>query len=148
MLDLQPRVHFQKIEAAILAGDELDGAGAVVADGLGQRDRLLAHLLARRIVEQRARRLLDDFLVAALDRAFALAEINDVAVLVAQHLDLDVAWIGDEFFDKDAIIAEARFGFRPRAGETLRDLGLAKGDAHALATAAGGGLDHHRITDL
>src|SRR6202030_753871 len=41
MLDLQPRVHFEEIEAAILPGDELDGAGAVVADGFGQRYRLL-----------------------------------------------------------------------------------------------------------
>ena len=59
MLDLQPRVHFEEVEALVLAGDELDGAGAVVADRLGQRDRLLAHLLARRLVEQRRRRLLD-----------------------------------------------------------------------------------------
>ena len=28
MLDLQPRVHFQEVETAILAGDELDRAGA------------------------------------------------------------------------------------------------------------------------
>ena len=43
MLDLKPRIHFQKIEARVLAGDEFDRAGAVVADGLGERDRLLAH---------------------------------------------------------------------------------------------------------
>ena len=28
MLDLQPRVHLQEIEALVLAGDELDRAGA------------------------------------------------------------------------------------------------------------------------
>ena len=27
MLDLQPRVHFQEIKAAVLPGDELHGAG-------------------------------------------------------------------------------------------------------------------------
>ena len=52
MLDLQPRVHLQKIEAAVLGGDELDRAGAVVADGLGERDRLLAHF--RRASRRRA----------------------------------------------------------------------------------------------
>ncbi len=121
MLDLQPRVHLQEIEAAVLAGDELDGAGAIVADRLGERDRLLAHCCARLGIEQRARRLLDDLLVAALDRAFALAEIDDVAVLVAQNLDFDVARIGDEFLDEDAIIAEARFRLRPGAREALRE---------------------------
>ena len=50
MLDLQPRVHLQKIEAAILAGDELNGAGAVVAHRLCQRDRLFAHLFSGLVV--------------------------------------------------------------------------------------------------
>ena len=36
---------------------------------------------------------------------------------------------------------------RARA-ETFRDLAPVEGDAHALAAAAGGGLDHHRVTDL
>src|SRR5580692_6233156 len=111
MLDLEPRVHFQKEEAAILAGDKFYGPRAVVTDGFGQRDRLLAHLLAGGLVEQRARRFLDDLLVAALDRTFALAEIDNVAVLIAQHLNLDVARIDDEFLDEDPIVAEARLGF-------------------------------------
>ena len=148
MLDLQPRVHLEEEEAAVLPGDELDRAGAVVADGLRQRDRLLAHLLARRLIEQRRRRLLDDLLVAALDRAFALAEIDDVAVLVAEHLDFDVARIDDEFLDEHAVVAERGLRLRLRAREALRDLALRLGDAHALAAAAGRGLDHHRIADL
>src|SRR5579863_4712513 len=107
MLDLQPRVHLQKIEAAILAGNEFHGAGAVVADRLGERDGLLAHLRARLGVKQWTRRFFDDFLIAALDRALALAEIDDVAVLVAQNLNFDVARIGNEFLDEDAVVAEA-----------------------------------------
>ena len=123
MLDLEPRVHLQEIKAAVLPGDELDGAGEIVADRLGERDCLLAHAGARCLVEQRRRRLLQDLLIAALDRAFALAEIDDVAVLVAQHLDLDVARIDDELLDEHAIVAERRERFRPRARKTFRDLG-------------------------
>ena len=148
MLDLEPRVHLEEIEAAILPGDEFHRAGAVVADRLGERHRLLAHPGTRLRVEQRARRFLDDLLVAALDRALALAEMDHVAVLVAQHLDFDVARIGDELLDEDAIVAEARFRLRSRARKTFGDLAPVEGDAHALAAAAGGGLDHHRVTDL
>ena len=97
---------------------------------------------------KRRRRLLDDLLVAALDRAFALAQIDDVAMLVAQHLDFDVARIDDEFLDEDAVIAEGRLGFGLGAGEAFLHFGFRIGDAHALAAAAGGGLDHHRIADL
>ena len=120
----------------------------VVADGFRQRDRLLAHLLAGGGVEQRARGLLDHLLIAPLDRAFALAEINDVAVLVAQHLDLDVARIGDEFLDEHAVVAEGGLRLRLRAREAFHHLGFGIGNAHALAAAAGGSLDHHRIADV
>ena len=91
VLDLEAGVHLEEIELPVGSDDEFDGAGGVVADGLGERDGLLAHRLARCLVDRRRRRLLDDLLVAPLDRAFALAEIDDVAVLVAEHLDLDVA---------------------------------------------------------
>ena len=111
VLDLKARIHFQEIEAAVLAGDELHGAGAVVTHGFGECDRLFAHFCPGLGVQQRARRFLDDFLVAALDRALALAEINDVAMLVAQDLNFDVARIGDEFLDEDAVVTETRFGF-------------------------------------
>ena len=120
MLDLQPRVHLEEVEALVLPGDELHGAGGIVADGLGERDRLRPHPLAGRGVEQRARRLLDHLLVAALDRAFALAEIDDVAVLVAEHLDLDVARIDDELLDEDAVVAERGLRLGARARKALR----------------------------
>ncbi len=148
MLDLQTGVHFQEVKTLVLAGDEFDGAGGVVVHRFCQRDRLLAHLAPRRFIEQRRRRFLDDLLVAALDRAFALAEINDVAMLVAEHLDFDVPGVDDEFFDEDAIVAERRLGFRARQLESLGDLGGAVGDAHALAATASGSLDHHGIADV
>ena len=69
-------------------------------------------------------------------------------MLVAQDLDFDVARIGDEFLDEHAVVAETRFRLRAGARETFRHLGFAEGDAHALAAAAGGGLDHHRVADL
>ena len=69
-------------------------------------------------------------------------------MLVAEHLDLDVARIGDELLDEDAVVAERRFRLRARAGKAFRHFGLAVGDAHALAAAAGRRLDHHRIADL
>ena len=53
MFHLQAGVHLQEEEAAILAGDELYGAGAVVVDRLGQGHRLGAHGGAGRLVEER-----------------------------------------------------------------------------------------------
>ncbi len=147
MLDLQPRVHLEEIEALVLARDEFDGAGGIVVHRFGERDRLLAHLAAGGFVEQRRRRFLDHLLISALDRTFALAEINHIAVLVAEHLDLDVAGIDDEFLDEDPVVAERGLGFGLGETKSFGDFGRRIGDSHSLAAAAGGGLDHDGIAD-
>src|SRR5439155_16666742 len=119
-----------------------------IANRAGQRDGVRAHRGAGLGVDEVARRFLDDVLVAALDRAFALAEVDDVAVRVAQELDLDVARLLDVFLEKDAVVAKARPGLVLGAAEAVAQFGIGPGNAHALAAAAGSGLDHHRIADL
>ena len=47
MLDLQAGVHFNEVEPAVLVQEELDGAGIVVVDGLGDRDGRFAHFFAK-----------------------------------------------------------------------------------------------------
>ncbi len=148
MLDLEPRVHLEEVELPVLVDDELDRTRAVVADRLRQGDGLLAHRLARVRVQERRRRLLDHLLVAALDRAFAFVQVDDIAVLVAHHLDLDVARLGDELLDEETIVAERRLRLMLRGLDRLHDLVFRMDDAQTLAAAAGRGLHHHGITDL
>ena len=72
-----------------------------------------------------------------------------VAVRVGQHLDFDVARIDHELLDEDAVVAERiACASDRRPVEPVAHLRLAPGDAHALAAAAGRGLDHHGIADL
>ena len=59
-----------------------------------------------------------------------------------------MARVLDEFLDEHALVAEARFRLGASAREAFRDLALVARDPHALAAAAGRGLDHHRIADL
>ncbi len=63
------------------------------------------------------RRDLDDLLVPALNRAVALVKMHQVAVLVAQNLDLDVLGLADELLDEDVGHAEGRAGLAPRLVE-------------------------------
>src|SRR5262249_13894595 len=106
MLDLKPRIHLQEIKTLVLPCDELDRARGVVANSLCQRARLRSHLLARLGIDERARRFLDDLLIAALNGALTLAEMDDVAMLVAEHLNFDMARVDNEFFDEHALVAE------------------------------------------
>ncbi len=99
-------------------------------------------------VEGRRGAFLPDLLVAALQRAIALAQMDGVALAVAQHLDLDMARLLEIFLDIDGVVAEIGLGLGPGGGERDRELLLAAHDLHALAAAAGGSLDDHRKADL
>src|SRR3546814_18425253 len=83
----------------------------------------------------------------ALDGAFALAQIDDIAVSVAQHLNLDVARPLDELLDEHAVVAEAGLGLVPHRLEGVAHVLFAIGKAHALAAAACRRLHHHRIDE-
>ena len=72
-------------------------------------------------------RFLDDFLVAALHRAVALEEMHDIAVPVAQHLELDVARPFDQALEIDLGLAEAALGHRAPERSTAASSSLVLG---------------------
>src|SRR5206468_5501057 len=86
--------------------------------------------------------------VPALDGAVALAEEEDVAVRVGEHLRLDVARVLEVALDVDRVVGEIRLAFSPRRLEcTLRLVRVAY-DLETLAASAGGGLDRERPAEL
>ncbi len=148
MLHLQAGVHFEEIEVAAGVDDELHRSGRIVADGVRESDRLGTHRRAQGGIDRRRRRLLDDLLVAPLDRALALAEMDDGAVPVAQHLHLDMARRLDETLDEHAVVAEGGARLRTGRAHAGGDLGVGEGNPHALAAATGRRLDHHRQANI
>ena len=110
MLDLDARVHLDEIEAAVLV-EELERAGAAIADAKARLDADLADLGALLRRDAGRGRFLDDLLVAALHRAVALAEVDRVALAVGEHLDFDVARVLEELLHVDLIVAERGLGF-------------------------------------
>ena len=109
----------------------------------------LAH--ARRAAsgsDDRRRRFLEDLLVAALERAVALAEVDRVALAVAEHLEFDVARVGEIFFHVDGVVAEGRAGFGRRLAHQAFELVFGLDHLHPAPAAARCGLDQDRIADL
>ena len=110
MLDLEARVHLDEIELAVLV-EEFDGADAEIAElahRAGDDAPISARAAALRAGEGASSQ---DLLVAALQRAVALAEMDDVAVAVGEHLDFDVARLLEIFLDVDGVVAERGLGF-------------------------------------
>ncbi|MNQ74836.1 hypothetical protein D3C85_896050 [compost metagenome] len=147
VLDLQAGVHFQEEEFAAAIQQKLHGAGADIVDRGGRLDRGLAHGLTQLRRHQRAGRFLDHLLVAALHRTVAFAQIDDMAVLVAEHLDFHMARLDHRPFEDQFAGAEGVLRFRTGGADLRQQFRPIMHQAHATTTAAGAGLDHQRVAD-
>ena len=153
MLDLQAGVHFHEPEAVFAQwsgaiDDELDRSRPGIADGPCRIGGGLAHGRAHACRHIGGRGLLDDLLVSPLQGAVALEQMDDVAVPVAEHLNLDVARLGNVPFNEAHRITEAGLSFSLRAFERGPEIRRFPDQPHALAATARAGLDHHRIADF
>jgi hypothetical protein len=91
--------------------------------------------------EERRGRLLDELLVAALQRAVAGRHDDDVAVLVGQTLGLDVARVVEEALDEALAAPERGDGLANRGVVEVGDLLERAGHLEAAPAAAEGRLD-------
>ena len=147
MLDLDARVHLDEVELAVLV-EELDGADAEIFELAHRLRHRLADAVAGGDVERGRVAFLPDLLVAALQRAVALAEMDGAAMAVAEHLDFDVARPREIFLEIDRVVAERGLRLGARGGERVETgrRRLAR-DLHAAPAAAGRRLDQHREAD-
>src|SRR6476646_2406373 len=147
MLDLKAGIHLYE-EDVLAVGDELDGAGTGIIHRGGCLARGGAYRLALRGIECWGRRFLDYLLVPPLQGAFTLEQRQQVAMTVADYLHLDVAWVFDEFFDQQAVVAEGRLGLAPGACNSRGKLTARNHDAHAATATTRRRLDQNGKTDL
>ena len=115
----------RKKNVAVVIEQELGRAGADVAGGEGETQRGLAEARAQPGVDRRGRRLLDDLLVAPLERAVALAQVDAVAVRVEQQLHLDVARPRQVALQHQPVVAERRRAASRRAAARTSSNSLA-----------------------
>ena len=149
MLNLKPGVHFHEIKRAVLrevlAGDELDGAGAHVTNGFGCVDGGLAHRCPARRRHARRWRLFEHFLVAALHRAVALEQINAISVGIGEDLDFDVPGTSQVFLDQHVFGTEGRRRLAPARGERGKEVLAFFDPPHSFSTTASRRLDQYRV---
>ena len=86
--------------------------------------------------------------MSALDGTIPLAQVDDVAVLVAQDLKFDMVRPLDVFLDEDAAVAERGLSFSRRDVNVLPQFLIGANHTQASSPAAGAGLDHDRVVDL
>ena len=85
--------------------------------------------------------------MAALQRAVPIAEMYRITMAVRQYLNLDMAWLLEEFLDIDLVAAESRRSLGLGDIDRVQQGRLALHHPHAAAAAPGGSLDDHRVAD-
>ena len=153
VLDLKPRVHFHEpytVSAQPFAGigDEFDGACAFIVHRLGGAHCCGADRLAGGRVHAGGRGFLDHFLVAALERAVAFEQVDDLAVGIAEDLHFDMPGREDVLLDQDMVVAETGRRLALARGERIGKLGRVVHPPHPLAAAARNRLDQDRIANF
>ena len=146
MLDLNPRVHLDEVKFAVFI-EELNGSRPGIAEFAHRGRADFADFQALRGIERGRGTFLPDLLVAALQRAIAVAEMNGLAVAVAQNLDFDMARLFEIFFKIDRVVAKGRLGLGPRRFERRGKLLRGAGNFHAAPAAAGRCLYENRETE-
>lgn len=141
MLDLDTGVDLDKVVAVLLVDQELCGSRISVVDRLGKLDSIVQEGIADLGGEVLGRGQLDNLLVPALDGAVTLVQVDDVSVVVAQELDLDVLGLVQETLDEDGSVAEGSLGLGRSPVEGVLQAGLVPHDTHTTPTASVGGLD-------
>ena len=148
MLDLDACVHLQEKEgAAIGVGEKFDRAEPAVTQPPAERDRGIVHGGPQPGVEPGRGCFLDQLLVAPLERAVTVAEVDD-PLAVAEQLDLHVAGPGQEPLQVDPRVAERAAGLGDSLPGRRGQVGLLVDAPQAPAPAAARRLDQDRPAGL
>src|ERR1700751_6476804 len=147
MFHLDPCIHLDEEECSVLI-KEFECACAAIADAPTGLHAAPADLANESPVDSRSGSLLDDLLISALEGTITIAQPEIISVLIAQHLDLDMARLLEEFLDVNGGILEGLARFGSRQGEGALQFILAAADAHAAPAAASRCLDDDGVPDL
>src|SRR5215467_2890932 len=101
MFDLNAGIHLNEIELARGRQQELYRTGIGVADLVGQGERRRRHALAEFGSDGRGGAFLNNLLMAPLNRTIALEQVQQVAMTIAEDLNLDVPRAFDVFFEQE-----------------------------------------------
>ena len=141
VLDLEASVDLEEGDGAVLAHEELACARVVVAGFAHDRLGCAVELGQLLLAEIRRGRLLDELLVATLQRAVARRDDDHIAVRVGEHLRLDMAGPVEVALDEALAATESGHCLSDRRVVELRDLLDRARDLEAATATAEGGLD-------
>src|SRR5690606_8052432 len=146
MLYLNTGVHLDEVKAPIFV-QELKGTCSAITDVYTGFYAGCIGSFAHIVRNAGSRCFFQHFLVAALQRTVAVAQVNGIALSVRQNLNFHVARVLQEFFHVHSAVAKGSFGFTLGNVDRVQQSCFGVHDAHAATATASCSLDDHGIAD-
>jgi hypothetical protein len=141
VLDLDTGVNLNEVVAVLLVDQELGGTGVSVVNRLGELDSVGQDGVSGSNRQVLRGCNLNDLLVSSLDGTVTFKQVNNVAVVVTQQLNLNVLGLVQETLNKDCAVAEGTLGLGGCSLKGLLQAGLVAHHSHTTTTTTVGGLD-------
>lgn len=141
MLNLDTRVDLNEVVSVLLINQELRSACIAISSSLGQSDGIREDAVTNIGGKVLGRGNLDDLLVSSLDRAVTLVQMDNVAMVVTEKLDLNMLGLVKEALNKNGTIAEGSLGLGGGALEVLLQGLLLTDDSHTTTATTISSLD-------
>src|SRR5690606_9839019 len=148
VLYLDARVHLEEIKIALRVEQEFARTGILIPNRSCGCHGSLTHARAKLRVHGDTRCFLDHLLVAPLDGALPLTKMENVAMLVRKHLDLNVARALDVLLHVNRVITKGIERLTTRRLERRGEFPLLPHDAHTLSATARRSLEQNGIAVL
>ena len=107
MLNLNTSVHFDEIVISFFVEKELNRTCTSVVHSSGNLQSVFTDRLPLLISNAQGRCKFDNLLVSSLNRTVSVIEMNYVAVLVSQYLNLNMLRLFQIFFNKNIVVSES-----------------------------------------
>src|SRR5207247_2948175 len=147
MLNLEPGIDLEEVEASTGVDEEFDGAGVRVARGFGDPHRGGTKILAKAVVDRRPRGFLDQLLMTTLHRTIAFAQPDDVAGTIRKDLHLDVPSVLDRTLQIERRLPERCCRLTGGGAPCRLELLALSYRSHPFAATTTGGLEQDGISD-
>ena len=152
MLNLNTRVHLDEdvLTSTFTCGinEELYGSCVLVANGASESHSIAVQSCTQLVRDVGSGSNLHNLLVATLNRAVTLEQVNGFALAVGKNLNFNVTWTQDSLLEEHTAIAESAFCFTHGGFEGWTKLVHCLHAAHTASTTTGNSFSEDGKTNF
>mmetsp|Transcript_33427 Transcript_33427/g.93827 ORF Transcript_33427/g.93827 Transcript_33427/m.93827 type:complete len:261 (-) Transcript_33427:435-1217(-) len=148
MFNLEASVDFEEVEVLSIVKNEFHRAGPRIIDTLSNFNGRPKHTFPRTLRHSDGRRFLDNLLISALQRTFALKYVHDVTMIISKYLHLNMAYFVKEPFENDPVISKVALCLSLGALDFCGEIFTRPDDPHAFSASPRSSFDKQGVPHL